>query len=210
MTSPKDIFNDAWTRCDVLAIAYQHTSSRLTGVYRSEELLRAEWVARVSALDLYIHELISQCMLSIFSKKKLISKGYNKFMLPHHIVDSLRDKSIQDADAERIFNLEIRRQLSFKTYQLPKDIAEGIKFISNIELWNAVALHQGANQKTMQTIAEGIRKQLEAIVDRRNKIAHEGDMQPSLPRTPWPINHNQLCTVRDFIRALVESIDAVV
>lgn len=210
MTSPKDIFNDAWTRCDVLAIAYQHTSSKFTGVYRSEEILRAEWVARVSALDLFIHELISQGMVSIFSKRKATSKGYNKFMLPHHIVDSLRDKATSITDAEHIFNLEIRRQLSFKTYQFPKDIAEGIKFISNVELWNSVALNQGAIPKTAQTIAESIKKQLVAIVDRRNKIAHEGDMQPTVPRTPWPIDHGQLCTVRDFIRSLVQSIDAVV
>jgi len=210
MASPKDIFDDAWLRCDVLAIAYSHTSRSLTGAFKAEEILRAEWVARVSALDLFIHETIAQNMLLIFQKNKPTCIGYNKFTLPHRVVDSIRDPSSTPTDAARFFNLEIRRQLGFLTYQHPKNIAEGIRFISNIELWNSVALHNGAISKTMQTHASNIRNQLEAIVDRRNKIAHEGDMQPSVPRTPWPINHGQLITVRDFISSLVNAIDAVV
>lgn len=210
MASPKDIFDDAWIRCDVLAIAYDHTSTKLTEVFRAEEILRAEWVARVSALDLFIHELIAQKMLEIFQKNKAPSNGYNKFMLPHRIVDIIRDVAISQPDASNVFDLEIRRQLSFQTYQHPKNIADGIKYISNIELWNSVALHQGAPHKKVQSEAEKIKKQLEAIVDRRNKIAHEGDMQPTIPRTPWPITHNQLLTVRSFINSLVYSIHAVV
>lgn len=210
MASPKDIFDDAWLRCDVLAIAYSHTSKNFTGAFKAEEILRAEWVARVSALDLFIHEVIAQNMLLIFQKNKPISLGYNRFTLPHRVVDSIRDPSSTPTDAERFFNLEIRRQLGFQTYQHPNNIAEGIKFVSDIELWNKVALHNGATTKTMQTNARNIRNQLEAIVDRRNKIAHEGDMQPSVPRTPWPIDHGQLITVRDFISSLVSAINVVV
>ncbi|MEN5020988.1 HEPN domain-containing protein [Pantoea agglomerans] len=210
MASPKDIFDDAWLRCDVLAIAYSHASKNFTGAFKAEEILRAEWVARVSALDLFIHEIIAQNMLLIFQKNKSASSGYNKFTLPHRVVDSIRDPNSTPTDAERFFDLEIRRQLGFQTYQHPKNIADGIKYISNIELWNSVALYNGATSKTMQTQAGNVRNQLEAIVDRRNKIAHEGDMQPSVPRTPWPINHGQLATVRDFINSLVISIDAIV
>ena len=210
MANPKTIFDEAWTRCDVLAIAYEHTSTRLTGVFRSEEILRAEWVARVSALDLFIHELLAHNMLLIFQKSRPICNGYNKFMLPHRVIDAIRVPNLSPSDADSLFDLEIRRQLGFQTYQHPKNIADGIKYISNIELWNSVAKDQGAQGKMVQKSAEIIRNQLEAIVDRRNKIAHEGDMQPSIPRIPWPITHAQLITVRDFIQGLVGSIYKVI
>lgn len=210
MSSPIKIFDEAWARCDVLAIAYEHTSSRLTGVFRSEEILRAEWVARVSALDLFIHELLAHNMLQTFCKNRPASNGYNKFTLPHRVVDAIRDVNILPSDANSLFDLEIRRQLSYQTYQHPKNIADGVKYISNVELWNSVATHQGAQGKLIQKAAEQIRNQLEAIVERRNKIAHEGDMQPSIPRTPWPISHQQLTTVRRFIQSLVVSINAVI
>lgn len=210
MVSPKDIFDNAWERCDVLTNAYAFTSSNMTGVFQSDELLRAEWVARVSALDLYIHELVSQEMLNIFKKTRSISKGYETFTLPHRIIDIIRDESTTSNDAENVFNLEVRRQLGFQTYQNSSSIADGIRLISDVELWNTIAANQGEPARTCQTKAKAIKLQLNTIVDRRNKIAHEGDMQPIMPRTPWPITNNDLITVRSFISSLINSLESII
>jgi hypothetical protein len=58
--------------------------------------------------------------------------------------------------------------------------------------------------------AKQMKRTLSAIVERRNKIAHEGDLQPTLlPLAPWPISQADLATVSAFIEELVRSIDAV-
>jgi hypothetical protein len=44
------------------------------------------------------------------------------------------------ADASAAFDLEVRSNLSRVTYQFPEDIAEGIRLVSGIELWNEIAL----------------------------------------------------------------------
>ena len=82
---------------------------------------------------------------------------------------------------------------------------------SSAELWNDIALHQGAAQQTRVAMAKHIRRQLTTIVDRRNKIAHEGDLQPkALPIAPWPISQSDILVVSTFLDNLVGSIDACV
>ncbi|WP_421416071.1 HEPN domain-containing protein [Serratia plymuthica] len=209
MSLPIDIFNNAWLRCDVHTVVYAYTSKNTTAAFDTDEILRAEWVARVSALDLYIHELVAQKMVDIFKGIRLSTKNYEKFMLPHKVVDDIRNAPTL-AVAGEIFNLEVRRQLGFVTYQTENSIADGIRLVSQIELWRQVAIHFGAPTKNVDVKAKSLRNQLNSIVDRRNKIAHEGDMQPITPRQPWPISSQELITVKSFIESLVKAIDSLV
>ncbi|WP_293063557.1 MULTISPECIES: HEPN domain-containing protein [unclassified Moorena] len=49
------------------------------------------------------------------------------------------------------------------------------------------------------------------IVDRRNKIAHEADINPTLGLGDrWPINEKLVNDAVDFIEEVVESIHAVI
>jgi hypothetical protein len=86
--------------------------------------------------------------------------------------------------ASAAFDLEIREKLSLQTFQAPDKVAEGIRCFSEIELWNSVAVSLGATAATANEEAKALRKRLSLIVNRRNKIAHEGDLQPLPPRHP--------------------------
>ena len=96
------------------------------------------------------------------------------------------------------------------TYQFPEDIADGIRLVSGIELWNEIALSKGATAATKGALAKSLKKDLSLIVDRRNKIAHEGDLQRFIPRTPWPITRADVTYVAEFIEDLVRTIDKIV
>jgi hypothetical protein len=48
------------------------------------------------------------------------------------------------------------------------------------------------------------------IVDRRNKISHEADMDPSYPGTRWPINPSAVASALDLIERVCHAIDSVV
>lgn len=188
---------------------HAYLAAHSTAALQPDEVLRAEWVARVSALDLYVHELVAQRMVLIFEGKVPKTPAFQAFRIPTETLDRIRTAA-SPTDSSAAFDLEIRRQLGFSTFQDPEKIADGVRLCSGAELWNAVAIHQGATEAKKTTIAKGIKKTLSAIVERRNKIAHEGDLQPTLPITPWPISQADLATVRVFVEGLVRSIDACV
>jgi hypothetical protein len=113
-------------------------------------------------------------------------------------------------DASAAFDLAVRDHLSRKTFQHPDDIAAGVRLCSGIALWNEVALHLGATPRTKDAEAKRIKEELTQIVGRRNKIVHEGDLQPTIPRTPWPISQADVAFVSQSVSAIVHAIDAVV
>lgn len=201
-------FEAVWKRCDQLSALFAYLSKNVTGVLQPEELLRAEWVARVSSLDLYVHELVAQEMVAIFRGVRPVSSGYSRFQISNETLNRIRAASTP-SDASAAFDLEVRDRLSYLTFQDPDKIADGIRLFSNIELWNEVALKLGATQATKGVHAKRLKTELSLVVQRRNKIAHEGDLQPSLPREPWPINQSDLALVVKLIERIVKSIDTI-
>lgn len=198
-----------WLRCDGLSAMHAYLAAQTTIALPASELLRAEWVARVSALDMYVHELIAQRMLLIFEGKLSPTIQYNSFALSLETMARIRSAS-SPSDASSAFDLDVRKRLSLNTYQDPEKIADGLRLCSTAELWNQVAQHQGASGLDINKKAKALKSQLRAIVDRRNKIAHEGDLQPAMPRDPWGISQADLAIVSAFVNSIVISIDAVI
>lgn len=208
--TPLDHFEAVWARCDEMAALHAYLAANLVKALRPDELLRSEWVARVSALDLYVHELVAQRMAEIFAGTLLKPAGFANFLVTTETMDRIRNAATA-LDASAAFDLEVRRQLCMLTYQAPVKIADGIRLCSSVELWNEVALSFGATPLNKEATAKGIKIQLAAIVDRRNKIAHEGDLQPkAIPIEPWPISQADLGVVRAALERIVRAIDAVV
>lgn len=207
--TPLAQFEAVWGRCAQLTTLHAYLERNTSSIMQPDELLRAEWVARVSALDLYIHELVAQAMLEIFEGRRPASPAYLKFQVSTETLNRIR-AAATTSEASAPFDLYVRSYLSRFSYQDPDDIADGVRLCSAIELWNEVALKLGATQATKPNEAKSLKKQLSLIVRRRNKIAHEGDLQQSLPREPWPISRTDLAFVADQIERLVRAIDAVV
>lgn len=206
---PIDQFKEAWVRCDHLSIIHAFLSKNVASALRPDEILRAEWAARVSSLDLYVHELIAQKMLAIFEGNRPSCSGFSSFTVPAQTMERIRTAATA-TDASAAFDLTVRDQISRKTYQLPDDIAAGVRLCSSIALWGEVALKLGATAQSKDEDVKRIKKELTQIVGRRNKIVHEGDLQPTTPRAPWPINQGDVAFVTQFIYTLVHAIDASV
>ncbi|CAG9215620.1 conserved hypothetical protein [Paraburkholderia tropica] len=207
--TPLDHFNSIWSRCEELAAMHAYLARQLTVALRPDELLRAEWVTRVSALDLYVHELVTQKMLETFEGHRLPSNGYLRFQVANDTLMRIR-AAPTPYDARQAFDLELRTRLGYSTFQDPDKIADGIRLCSDVELWNEVALRQGATQATKIAAAKGLKRELSLIVERRNKIAHEGDLQPIAPRVPWTIDRADVQRVASCIKGIVHAIDQIV
>lgn len=209
--TPRRLFDDLWSRADELALLYDSLVGLGIPQSRADELLRAEWVARVAALDLFVHELVATRMVQQFSGRLPLTDSYKSFRLSTETLRRVREAP-SFTDAAAAFDLDVRAQLGLITYQSPDKISEGIRLTSDVKLWLEVAkkLNPTAPAADWDRLAKGVKRTLSLMVERRNKIAHEGDLGPSIPREPYAISVGQLADVREFIRNLVNAIDEVV
>ena len=205
--TPKDYFDEVWNRADLFATLHAYVINNVAAVIQPDELLRAEWVMRVSALDLYIHEAVSQNLLKIFQGTRSVCPGYSKLQISSDALMTIHANGPGLA-SDAAFDLEIRTKLARATYQFPDDIADGLRMVSPIDLWNEIARYHGAAPAQVNKEAAVLRGELTQIVNRRNKIVHEGDMQPSIPRMPWPISRQDVDHVRTIIERIVCGIEA--
>jgi hypothetical protein len=206
---PITYFEQVWSRCELLSGLHLYLDKKSSAILHPDELLRAEWVSRVSALDLFVHELIAQSMVAIFEGRRDATPAYLRFQLSNEIMDRIREAASK-AEASSAFDLFVRDQLSRSTFQTPENIADGIKLCSTVELWNEIALRLGATETKKNEFAKDIKRQLSLIVRRRNSIAHEGDLQRTFEREPWPINRTDLEVVASCIEQVVRTIDSIV
>lgn len=95
---------------------------------------------------------------------------------------------------------EIREKFSYESFQQPDKIADAIRYISDKKLWKEVGTIMGKP-------AEDIKNELSSIVDRRNKIAHEADINPTYTiGQRWLIDESLVNNAVDFIEQVVESV----
>jgi hypothetical protein len=207
--TPKAYFDEVWQRCELFAALHGYMANRVTAALQPDELLRAEWASRVSALDLYVHELVAQNLLRIFEGYRPVCPGFARLQVSGDALMRIQ-AATSAANRSTAFDLEVRTQLSRDTFQYPDDIADAVRLISPCKLWNEVALKLGATTTTVTATTESLKKRLSLIVDRRNKIVHEGDLQPTVPRTPWPISKADVSEVAKFINEIVSAIDSIV
>ena len=79
--TPKTYFDDVWQRCELFVALHAYVVAQATGALQPDELLRAEWAARVSALDFYVHELVTTHLVGIFTAARRASPGFVRFQI---------------------------------------------------------------------------------------------------------------------------------
>src|SRR3989339_1822021 len=119
------------------------------------DLLRAQVVFTVSALDQVVHEFIRVGIIESFSgirvKCDLLNRRFSEFQ----VIDTQTEIGISELNQ---LDARIRELHSYKTFQRPKKIAEGFSLISKGDIWEKVA-------KELNFPEVDIVKRLELIVD---------------------------------------------
>ncbi len=135
------------------------------------------------------------------------SQGFDFLQKSHKVSDLLpiiSNSLLNKLNNSSWLEDEIREKLAYKSFQQPNKIAKAIQWISNEKLWDEVANKLG---KT----AQEIKQELGVIVDRRNKIAHEADIDPTYGiGNRWNIDEIMVSEAVDFIEQLVETIHQVI
>ncbi len=159
------------------------------------DMWRAQIVLGVSALDHLIHEMARLGMIESAKGIRQKTDSYLRFSLPLDAVE----RAISGHPHEAWLGDTVREKHSWLSFQHPEKVAEAIRLISPIKLWEEVGNELGIP-------AKDIKIRLELIVDRRNKIAHEADMDPTNPGFRWPITEAMALDTLDFIEKVAEAI----
>lgn len=153
-------------------IVYQYLSNNNIKTIDLSELLRAEIVLAVSALDNFISDILLFGLVETFEGKRNIdaelSRSFNEFqidmltLIQTNSATSKEDKSI-------ILANYIRKVNSKKPYQDPKQIESALLLLGIKQIWTKLGIE-------LSMKGEDISRELANIAWQRNKIAHEADI----------------------------------
>ena len=200
MLSPIEQFRENITRVQVLDGVHTALDNTTTAALDLTDLLRAQIVMIVSALDLYIHEITRIGMLEAYNGNRLQTDAFLRFQVT---LESAM-QGISDTSKDEWLDSEIRERHGHLSFQDPDNIADAVRRFSSCELWPSVATQLNLD-------VQDVKIQLRAIVDRRNKIVHEADLDPSFPGTVtrWSIFPADVENTLAFIRDVCEAIHTV-
>lgn len=173
-------------------------SALVTSAISTDDLLRSALVQGVSAFDHFVHEEVRARMILTHQGSHARARGYGRFRV---CLDSVTS-ALSQPDGTAWLEQEIRDQHGYLSFQQPDRVAEAYRFISDIKIWDEVAQRVG---KT----SDEIKRQLKLIVDRRNKIAHEADTDPTPPRSRYPIDDALVLESLNFLEEVVDALCAV-
>jgi hypothetical protein len=196
-----DQFHISINRVRDLIAVHNSVKAQSTLALDLSDILRSALVLSVSALDFYIHEVVRLGMLQIHQGLRSEPPAFSRFQIS---LGSAREILDNPLDLDYWLEDEIRQRHSYKSFQQPGNIADAIRLISDKKLWEEVAT-------VMSRPAQDIKQQLSIIVDRRNKIAHEADINPTLGLGDrWGIDEFLVKDAVDFIEQIVKGIHLVI
>ena len=203
MTKAYEQFNININGLNNLTVVYEAFVKKVSPLDISD-ILRSQIVLAVSALDCYFHDLCEEAMLYIFEYKNFVTNNsFRNFAIS---MDTLHQIANTSLASEKIFFLskEIKRKNSYKSFQEPKNISEALSYIGVSKVWVKVGIILGKESSDLQ-------KQLSLIVARRNQIAHESDINPTLGiGEKYDIDNTIVKETIDFIKEIVRTIESVI
>jgi hypothetical protein len=199
MVQPLDQFAENVGRARSLVSLSLSVEKVTAGVIDATDLLRASIVLAGAALDHFVHEVTRAGMVDMYRGVRPTTPAFVTFRVP---LAALQE-AIADPTSDTWLYEAVREAHGWVSFQRPEKIAEAIRLVSHVRLWDEVG-------KQLRMSTQDVKVKLSVIIDRRNKIAHEADMDPTRPGERWPISSALADEAIDFIEALGRAIALVV
>lgn len=200
MLNPIEQFRENIARVQVLDGVHTALDNITTPALDLTDLLRAQIVMIVSALDHYVHEITRIGMLEVYNGQRPQTDAFLRFQ----VTLEAAIEGISDSNKSGWLDIEIREKHGHLSFQDPDNIADAVRRFSSCELWPSVA-------KQINLDVQDVKSRLRAIVNRRNQIVHEADLDPNYPGTVnrWPTSPADVTSTLDFIQDVCEAIHTV-
>ena len=174
-------------------------NSQTTPALDLSDILRAELVFSVSALDHFVHEVVRLGMLESYRGSRPRTNNFLAFQVS---LEGVLD-GFDAGNGEQWLDDQIRTSNGYRSFQTPANIADAVRLVSDVQLWNEIA-------SRMYMPSQEVRERLQLIVDRRNQIAHEADMNPSPYEDRFSINRMMVTEAVEFIENVAESMHSAI
>lgn len=198
MQAAIDQFRANIQRARAIGSIYQALDNQTTQALDLADLLRFEWVMAISALDLYIHELVRLGMVEVYRGNRPQTDAFLRFS----ITMGRTLEAISDPQDDGWLEDQIRASHGHQSFQTPDNIADAVRLVSNAPLWNEVSALMGVT-------SQYTRERISLIVNRRNQIAHSADIDPFGSGLRL-IDFNMVDDAVSFIEEIAEAIYTVV
>ena len=192
-----DQFKDNMRYVKELDALFVHLKDTLHLPNDLTDILRAEWVYSVSAMDKLIHEFVRIGMIEAFQGKRVQTSKFASFSIKTNTLLSSLTTTVPPP--EYWFEQEIVERHKLLSFQTPEKIADALSFIwDESQKWQKLSDAIGVSQADLTT-------QLKMIISRRNQIVHEADLD-LLTGTKNSIDKVDIDEVISFIETLSEAI----
>ncbi|AEW00267.1 hypothetical protein A4D02_23340 [Niastella koreensis] len=165
-------FNQNMRYVKELDALYGYLSTTLKLPNDLSDLLRAQWVMSVSALDKLIHEFIRIGMVEAFEGQRPRTRKYQSFGISTSTMTNIISSAGSSSSVyppSYWFEQEIVQRHQHLAFQDPDKIADGLSLIwDESHKWQYLAGPMGMSQQDLVTT-------IKTIATRRNKIVHEAD-----------------------------------
>lgn len=194
-------FRENIERVRALGGLYDVLSQQATSALDLTDLLRSQIVMAVSALDHYVHEITRVGMLEVYSGKRPQTPAFLRFQVT---MEATLQGIVAGQGNDGWLDEEIRKKHGYLAFQHPDRIADAIRLFSSCTLWISVA-------SELNSEVENVKTELQLIVDRRNQIAHEADLDSRTPGgNRFVISRSDTERIIGFIQNVGEAIYVVV
>lgn len=144
-----------------------------------DDILRSQIVNVISALDRYLHEKVRKGICDIFLGNRPITAKFKNFSLSSDTVMRIwGDSSLTIIEREMLINDAVSQSLKTLSFQQAVKIKDALSY-----LWDephkitVVAKEMGVPGATDNDKQRYLSQRLDLLVERRNQIAHESDME---------------------------------
>jgi hypothetical protein len=164
------------------------------------DLLRAEWVYTISAMDKLIHELVRLGMIDAFQGNRVKTKKFLSFGISIDTYTNISSSILTNVPPpEYWFEQEVIQKHKHLSFQDPDKIADGLSLIwDENSKWYKLSQDVGIAENELKT-------KLKTIIARRNQIVHEADLD-LLSGQRNTIDKADIDIVVPFIEKLSEAI----
>lgn len=196
MSSEKTLFEQQIISVRNLTSMYQYLINNAPTMDASL-LLRSEYVLIVSAFDSYLHSIVRRKIRENFFASQFLPSNLNLPISDYLLIHNESDISTK----KQLLDVALRKCLEKDSYQSPISVEYALNLINIRSIWKA-------STSTFGDTADNIRRRLALIVQRRNQIAHESDIDPT--GVQRSITQQTVDDCREFFDKFVSVIDTLI
>lgn len=162
-------FDESIAECDDAITVHEYLAN--TSGFKADFNLRFVWIASISALDHFVTQAVLEIATNKYASGEFLSSKLRNELTSFEKATAFRGMNAIEATIH--FRETLSTAIRYKSFHRADHITDGLAYIwTEKQKWQKISQEMGLE-------AKAAKEQLDAIVDRRNVIAHNADINDS-------------------------------